>query len=134
PPSSRPICILPPGPRMVLDRSIARRFPLVLWFGFQLRLVLLDERADVVRHVEELRPLLLVERHREAAEPVDRHASLLAHLHGDSPAAPRLERLVLGLQALHLCFHLLLVHPGSSCFIAGWFASSQVPLTAPRTL
>src|SRR5690242_4696399 len=38
---------------------------------FQFALVLGDERADLVRHVEQLRPLLLIEGDRESPQPVD---------------------------------------------------------------
>ena len=41
--------------------------------------------ADVVRHVDQLEPLLLVERHREAAEPVHREPALLAHPERHAP-------------------------------------------------
>ena len=45
--------------------------------GLQLGLVLLDEVADLVGHVEQPQPLLLVERHREATQAVDGDAALL---------------------------------------------------------
>src|SRR6185295_10629578 len=81
-----------------------------LTLGLQLPLVLLDEGADVVRHVQQLLPLLFVERDREASQAIDGHRALLAHLHRD-PAGPAvLQRLVLGLEALQLGLQLLLVH------------------------
>src|SRR5262249_42854435 len=70
--------------------------------GLETRLVVPDERADVVGQVEELQPLLLVERHREAPEPVDREPSLLAHLEGHAATRAALEPLVLRAQPLDL--------------------------------
>src|SRR5262249_40268798 len=61
-----------------------------------------DETPDVVGNVEELGPLLLVERDREAAEPVHRHAALLAHLERDATALRPLEALVLRSQPREL--------------------------------
>src|SRR5712692_3245974 len=81
-----------------------------LWLGLQLGIVVLQERPNLVRHVEKLRPLLLVERDRKTTQPVDRDASLLAHLHGDGPAGTRFQRLILGLETLQFRFHLLLIH------------------------
>src|SRR5713101_418330 len=81
-----------------------------LWLGLQLGIVVLQERPNLVRHVEKLRPLLLVERDRKTTQPVDRDASLLAHLHGDGPAGARFQRLILGLETLQFRFHLLLIH------------------------
>ena len=56
----------------------------------ELRLIRCDELANLVGHVEQLRPLLLVERHGKAAEPVDRKAAFLAdlssRLHARRPA------------------------------------------------
>src|SRR6185312_8384303 len=65
-----------------------------------------DEAPDVVGHVEELDPLLLVERHREAAHAVDRHRALFADLERDALAGARLERLVFLLQLLQLSLQL----------------------------
>src|SRR5262245_45523466 len=50
--------------------------------GLELAVVVANEGPDVIGHVEQLGPLLLVQRDGEAAEPVDGHASLLAHLDG----------------------------------------------------
>src|SRR5262245_52025074 len=55
--------------------------------GLELAVVVANEGSDVIGHVEQLRPLLLVERDGEAAEPVHGHAALLAHL--DAAAALR---------------------------------------------
>src|ERR1700693_2345191 len=76
----------------------------------ELALVLLDARTDVVGQGEQLEPLLLVERDREAAEPVDGQPALLAHLHRDGSAADaaRLERRVLGLEPLQFGLQLCL--------------------------
>src|SRR5438876_1135008 len=49
-----------------------------LLLRLQLRLVGLDEGFDVLRHLEELEPLLFVERDREPAEAVERDAALVA--------------------------------------------------------
>src|SRR6185503_17112681 len=74
----------------------ARRRGLPLGLGLELGVVFPEERLDLVAHREQLRPLLLVERHRKAAEPVDRDAAFLAHLEADAAPALRLEPLVLG--------------------------------------
>ena len=55
-----------------------------------------DERADLVGHAEDALPLLLVEGDGEAAEPIERHAALLAHREACAAPLLRLERLVLG--------------------------------------
>jgi len=85
------------APSLGRQRSERRLFLLL-----QPSLVLLDERPDVIGHVEQLQPLLLVQRHGEPTEAVDRDASLLANLHRDALVPPRLQRLVLGLEALQL--------------------------------
>src|SRR5262249_18160934 len=69
------------------------------------RLVVPDEGADVVTHVEELRPLLLVEGDGEAPEAVDRDRALLADLERDAPSPPGLERRVLRLESVQLRLH-----------------------------
>src|SRR5262249_42000404 len=76
----------------------------------ELRLVVADEGADVVGQVEQLEPLLLVERHREAPEPVDREPALLAHLEGHPATRSPLEPLVLRPQALDLRLGVVLGH------------------------
>src|SRR5262249_17150808 len=68
----------------------------------ELALVVPDERPDLIRHVEELEPLLLVEGHRKPAEPVHRKTALLADLDGDGPGSPGLEGLVFGPQPFQL--------------------------------
>src|SRR5512147_238974 len=73
-------------------------------------LVGLDEGANVVRHVEQLGPLLLVESHREAAEAVDRYAALFADLERHSSVGGALELRVLGPEALELCGHVIVRH------------------------
>src|SRR2546428_9310844 len=69
----------------------------------QRRRVLADEGAQLVGHVEELLPLLLVEGHREAAETVDRNAALLAHLDAHAAVGRSPEAIDLGLRTLELC-------------------------------
>src|SRR5437867_1717858 len=73
-----------------------------LLLGLQVRGVLVDEASDVVRHREQLQPLLLVERHREAAETVYGYAALLAHLQGRRGLRSAFEGFVLSLQAFEL--------------------------------
>ena len=58
--------------------------------GLEARVIGADEGADVVGHVEQLGPLLVVEGHREAAEAVDRHAALFADLERHPRLAVRL--------------------------------------------
>src|SRR5262249_49150778 len=77
----------------------------------QLPVILLDERADVVGHVEQPRPLFLVERDGEPAEAVDGDAALFAHLQRDAARLPVLEPLVLLSQPLELGLDVL-VAPG----------------------
>src|SRR5262245_7626793 len=50
--------------------------------GLELAVVVANEGPDVIGHVEQLAPLLLVQRDGEAPEPVDGHAPLLAHPDG----------------------------------------------------
>src|SRR6266513_2599924 len=76
----------------------------------QLRLVLADERADLVRHVEQLRPLLLVERDGKPPEPVHGHPALLADLEAHPPGSARLERRILGSESLKLGLHIIVSH------------------------
>src|ERR1041384_2425639 len=79
----------------------------------QVGVVVADERADVVGHVEQLRPLLLVEGHREASEAVDRDAALLADLQRDALRGRALQALVLRAQLLELGLDLVFRHEGS---------------------
>src|SRR5712691_11362250 len=90
------------------------------FFGLELGVVLGDEGADVAGHVEQLRPLLLVERDREAAEPVHGHAALLAHLERDPARRPCLERRVLGPESFELA-------------LLGVVSHGNTPYTAART-
>src|SRR5262249_9846292 len=96
-------------PRYSFSRSLLLRGILRL----QRAVVLAHEGANVVGHVEQPNPLLLVQRHRKPAEAVHRQAALLAHLHRHASAGTLLEPLVLGSQALQLFFHVL-VHHGTS--------------------
>src|SRR5438270_421149 len=80
-----------------------------LRLALQLRLVDLDEGADLVGKIQQLRPLFLVQRDRKAAEPVDRDAALFAHLERDRAAAHarRLEGGVLRPETLQLGLHIV---------------------------
>src|SRR5262245_15336786 len=77
--------------------------------------MLLDEHADVVRHVEELGPLLLVERDRESAQSIDGDSALVADLERRSTHALALQRLVFRPQALDLGSKLILAHRPPRC-------------------
>src|SRR5437879_12162718 len=76
--------------------------PAALGLRLQRRLVVPDEGADLLGHVEEPSPLLLVQRHGEPPEAVDRDTALLAHLDRDPAARGALESLVLGSPAREL--------------------------------
>src|SRR5215211_7496324 len=65
--------------------------------GLQFRLVRGNEGANFVGHIEQLEPLLLVERNRKAPETVHRDATFLAHLERDAFRCALLQRFVLGL-------------------------------------
>src|SRR5207237_2692432 len=83
----------------------------------ELGVVSVQEVADLVRHVEELGPLLLVERDRETAQTVQRGPALRAHLERDARLASSLQLLVLGSQPGDLgvqvvVFHGFLLHTG----------------------
>src|SRR5262249_2479326 len=93
-------------PKSRCSRSLLLRGILRL----QRTVVLAHEGANVVGHVEQSNPLLLVQRHRKPAEAVHRQAALLADLHRHAPAGTLLEPLVLGPQALQLLFHVLVHH------------------------
>jgi hypothetical protein len=69
-------------------------------FGLQLAIVRLDEGADVVGQVEQLGPLLLVERDGKPAQPVHGDSALLADLHRDAACGLGLQRGVLGFESL----------------------------------
>src|SRR5687767_15340150 len=105
----------------VSSKSIAAS---ALLLGFQLGVVRLEEGADVVGHVEQARPLLFVERDREAAQPVHRHAPLLAHLQRHAARGARLEGGHLRAQSLDLRLHVLVSHGA---------LSSAARYTAART-
>src|SRR5438876_276016 len=79
-----------------------------LLLRLQLRLVGLDEGFDVLRHLEELEPLLFVERDREPAEAVERDAALVADPERRRPTSPTLQSLVLCPQALDLDLKVML--------------------------
>src|SRR5262249_6242528 len=92
--------------------SSRRRCPallLLVALRLELCLVLLDVDSVLVGHVEQLRPLLLVERHREPPETVDRDAALLGDLEraGSAGRLVALQLLVLGAEPLELCFEIV---------------------------
>src|SRR5262249_23900639 len=78
--------------------------------GLELGLVGGNELAKLVRHVEQLEPLLLVERDGESPQAVDGYAPLLAHLDGDAPGRALLQRLVFTPKALQLRLEILVCH------------------------
>src|SRR5918993_541808 len=77
-----------------------------LLLRLQFRVVLLDERTDLAGHVQQLRPLFLIERDREASESIDRHATLLADFQAHRASALVLELFVLSLEPLQLRFQI----------------------------
>src|SRR4030095_9070491 len=62
---------------------------------FQLRFVRGNEGADLVRHVQEPQPLLLVESHGKAPHAVDGDRALFADLQADAGRSTLLEGRVL---------------------------------------
>src|SRR5262245_62006588 len=56
--------------------------------ALQLRLVCSNERANIVRHVQQSQPLFLVQSHGKASHPVDRDSSLFTHLQRTPEDAP----------------------------------------------
>jgi hypothetical protein len=68
---------------------------MLLALGFQSRLVLFEEPANLVRHVEQLRELLLVERDRKAAQTVDGDAAPFADLEAYTTARLARQALIL---------------------------------------
>src|SRR2546426_7351769 len=105
-----------PNERAIPEAFVAARLrhDLGLRFGLQLGVVFLDERPDLVGHGQQLRPLLLVERDREAAEAIDRHAALLADLEVDAATTLALEAFVFGFELLELGPQIFVCHLGSS--------------------
>jgi hypothetical protein len=87
---------------------------LCLGLGLQLGVVFLDERPDLVRHGEQLRPLLLVEGDRKTAKAIDRNAALLADLEAHASATLALETFIFGFEPLELGFQILVCHLDSS--------------------
>src|SRR5688572_716734 len=76
----------------------------------ELRLVRRDEFPDLGSQLEELEPLLLIERNRESAHSIDGETTLLAHLHRDSLLRALLERLVFSAKALQFGLHVFVSH------------------------
>src|SRR5258708_1514000 len=120
-------CVRCPGLRL---RARAR----MLFFRFELGVVVRDEGADHVRHLEDLEPLFLVERDREAPHAVERDRALLAHLQRYPARARLLERLVLGLQLSQLVDQGLVAHLGLAAgLVAGVGPLAGLTLMAART-
>src|SRR5581483_9433447 len=75
--------------------------------GLEAFIVGLDESLDLVRHAEELQPLLLVESHWKAAHAINRERAFLADLHGELAATRLFQTLILSTQALQLGLKIL---------------------------
>src|SRR5215210_1540343 len=82
----------------------------LLRLGFQARIILTDKCADLVGHRQQLRPLLLVQRHREAPEPVNGNSTLLAHLEADRASALVFQPFVFRFEPFELGFQILIRH------------------------
>src|SRR5581483_12401264 len=95
------------SPTAASFRSLVRR---LVALRFQLRLVVLDEGADLVGHVEQLGPLLLVERDRKSSESVDGDAALVGDLERGPTRGTFLQSFVFRAQALELGFQILVAH------------------------
>src|SRR5262245_45437614 len=90
--------------------SRSERAPWSFGFGFQASVIFLDEGADVVCHVQQPHPLLLVERHWKPAEPVHGDASLFTHLQRDPSRLPGLQSFVLSPQAVQFGLQIVIAH------------------------
>src|SRR5262244_1826884 len=91
-------------------RATSARYRCALFLRLQLPLVRSDEGANIVRHIEELEPLLFVEGHRKAAHAVDRDGSLLAHLEAKAGGRALLQRGIFPAQAFQFGFDLFVGH------------------------
>src|SRR3954453_16575842 len=76
-------------------------------FGFEFRVVIFDERPDIVSHIEEPSPLLLVKRDGKASESIDGHAALFADLQRYAPRRAILEPFVLRAQPVEFCLQII---------------------------
>src|SRR5688572_10942924 len=83
---------------------------LQLLLRLELRVVRLEERPDLVGHVEQLDPLLLVERHGKPTKSVDGQAALLADLERHPSRDTLFQGGVLFAQSLELCFEFVVGH------------------------
>src|SRR5262245_22573508 len=101
--------IAPRATRRWVSLSLNPSYELLL-LRLQLRLVCRNECANVIRHVEQLQPLLLVERHRKASHAVDRDGALLAHLHANTGCRAFLEGGIFAAQAVQLSLHIVVGH------------------------
>src|SRR4051794_5966637 len=98
----------PQHERLALPRAEARLSLRVL--GFQRAFVLADERPDLVRHVQQLQPLLLIEGDREPAHAVDRDAALLGYLQRHAAGVLPFQPLVLRAEPLHFRLQIVITH------------------------
>src|SRR5215469_324975 len=87
---------------------------LLFWFQFQARLVLFQKFTQPVGAVEQTHPLLVIERHREAAQPVNAHPALFANAKFQRAFLPRTALL------------LQLGNPRQQ-FFSGWFTHLLAP-------
>src|SRR5215831_19743185 len=81
--------------------------PIYLLFRLQLPFVRGNERTNVVRHVEQLEPLLLVQSHGKPSHPIDREGALFTHFHASSGRCSLLEGGIFFAQTLELRFQIV---------------------------
>src|SRR5262245_52105111 len=84
---------------------MTRRFYLL--FRLQLPFVRGNERTNVVRHVEQLEPLLFVQSHGKPSHPIDREGALFTHFHASSGRCSLLEGGIFFAQTLELRFQIV---------------------------
>ena len=75
-------------------------------FGFQFAFVGLDETPDILTHVEQFLPLLFIQRHRKATEPVDGNTAFFADSEAGSLRCAFLEALIFGTQTGKFVFQI----------------------------
>jgi hypothetical protein len=108
-----------PSPLAEKIDDASRICAVLLRLGLELGIVLLEERADVVGHRQELLPLLLVERYGKSPQSIHGHATLLAHFQAHASTALALEPFVLRLEPLEFGFQIFVRHVTSRISI-GW--------------
>jgi hypothetical protein len=81
-----------------------------LFFLFEKMIVFGDELFDLLRHSQELRPLLFVKRDGKASQAVYGYGAFLAYFERQLATRGRLQRLVFGFQPLQLRFHFFFCH------------------------